>query len=61
MDPKQVSAKISSEKQQLIIIELKHKIAVDLAQHWDGSTSTICTILKQELIKAMTPANGNNV
>ncbi|GBM88200.1 Tigger transposable element-derived protein 1 [Araneus ventricosus] len=66
MGPKKVSGKVSAQK-KMMSIELKREIiekneqgvrVADLARQYGRSTSTICTVLKQESIKGITPAKG---
>ncbi|GBN65559.1 hypothetical protein AVEN_155986-1 [Araneus ventricosus] len=66
MGPKKVSGKVIAQK-KMISIELKHEViekneqgvrVADLARQCGRSTSTICTVLKQESIKGITPAKG---
>ena len=69
MNPKKMSAKDGScKKKRMMSLEMKHEIiekheqgvrGVDLSRQFKQSTSTICSILKQEeSIKAIEPANG---
>ena len=68
MGPKKVRGKDSgAKKKRMMSIEIKREIiekheqgvrVIDLVRQYERSTSTICTILKQESIKAITPAKG---
>ncbi|XP_064090869.1 tigger transposable element-derived protein 1-like [Macrobrachium nipponense] len=69
MGPKQASANKGSEKKKrMMTIEIKHEIiekhesgvrVTELARQYGRSTSTICTILKQEdAIKSTKPSKG---
>ena len=72
MGPKKASVKDAGErKKRTMSMEMKHEIiekhergvrVSDLARHYDRSTSTICTILKQkDAIKSMKPAKGTTI
>ncbi|XP_064116538.1 tigger transposable element-derived protein 1-like [Macrobrachium nipponense] len=68
MAPKKASGSASTEKRRMMSLEIKLEIVEkheqgmrvkELAKHYDRTTSTICTILKQkESLKKIKPAKG---